>query len=221
VHVFCVLFCCVACSISNFVFTHHHFQVAGVYRILGVRDMGSNFYPFTAARKGNKLVTKGLFSKSLSISSFAYCIQDCCCSTELIDCSEQHSYKLDLTAGYVRHPMYCGLCFLSFGLCAITGSQARLALSVAFWILLNHKVRVFVAYSLLTLCYLNRYCGECDHVAQDTIVSLQCNWRPTSTYSLQPLFYCDTCINCRLSRCLQSCMKQIGISDLHISALLM
>lgn len=25
--------------------------------------MGSNFYPFTAARKGNKLVTKGLFSK--------------------------------------------------------------------------------------------------------------------------------------------------------------
>ena len=28
--------------------------------------MGSNFYPFTAARKGNKLVTKGLFSKLAS-----------------------------------------------------------------------------------------------------------------------------------------------------------
>ena len=25
--------------------------------------MGGNFYPFTSARKGNKLVTKGLFSK--------------------------------------------------------------------------------------------------------------------------------------------------------------
>lgn len=35
--------------------------------------------------------------------------------------------------------MYCGLSFLTFGLCAITGSQARLALSVAFWILLNYK----------------------------------------------------------------------------------
>ena len=35
--------------------------------------------------------------------------------------------------------MYCGLCLLTFGLCAITGSQARLALSVAFWVLLNHK----------------------------------------------------------------------------------
>lgn len=32
-------------------------------RFLGAKDMGSNFYPFTAARKGNKLVTKGLFSK--------------------------------------------------------------------------------------------------------------------------------------------------------------
>ncbi|KAL3145985.1 hypothetical protein ABBQ38_015345 [Trebouxia sp. C0009 RCD-2024] len=75
------------------------------FTFLGAKDMGSNFYPFTAARKGNKLVTKGLFR-------------------------------------YVRHPMYCGLCFLSFGLCAITGSQARLALSVAFWILLNHKANV-------------------------------------------------------------------------------
>ena len=37
-----------------------------VHRILGVRDMGSNFYPFTAARNGNKLVTKGLFSKLLN-----------------------------------------------------------------------------------------------------------------------------------------------------------
>lgn len=35
--------------------------------------------------------------------------------------------------------MYCGLSFLTFGLCAITGSQARLALSVAFWTLLNYK----------------------------------------------------------------------------------
>ena len=33
------------------------------FRFLGAKDMGSNFYPFTAARKGNKLVTKGLFSK--------------------------------------------------------------------------------------------------------------------------------------------------------------
>lgn len=73
--------------------------------ILGVRDMGGSFYPFTAARKGNKLITKGLFR-------------------------------------YVRHPIYCGLCFLSFGLCAVTGSQARLALSVAFWILLNYKANV-------------------------------------------------------------------------------
>ena len=37
-----------------------------VHRILGVRDMGSNFYPFTAACNGNKLVTKGLFSKLLN-----------------------------------------------------------------------------------------------------------------------------------------------------------
>lgn len=36
--------------------------------------------------------------------------------------------------------MYSGLIALTFGLCAITGSQARLALSVAFWLLLNHKV---------------------------------------------------------------------------------
>lgn len=51
-------------------------------------------------------------------------------------------FLIDAAAvGYVRHPMYCGLCCLSFGLCAITGSQARLALSVAFWILLNHKAR--------------------------------------------------------------------------------
>lgn len=75
------------------------------FAILGVRDMGSNFYPFTAARNGNKLVTKGLFR-------------------------------------YVRHPIYCGLGFLTFGLCAITGSQARLALSVACWILLHHQATV-------------------------------------------------------------------------------
>lgn len=75
------------------------------FAVLGVRDMGSNFYPFTAARKGNKLVTQGLFK-------------------------------------YVRHPIYCGLGFLSFGLCAITGSQARLALSVTLWIVLNHMANV-------------------------------------------------------------------------------
>ena len=44
-----------------------------------------------------------------------------------------------LIAGYVRHPVYCGLCALTFGLCAITGSQARLALSIGFWFLMNHK----------------------------------------------------------------------------------
>lgn len=41
-------------------------KICPAHRILGVRDMGSNFYPFTAARNGNKLVTKGLFSKLLN-----------------------------------------------------------------------------------------------------------------------------------------------------------
>ncbi len=41
-------------------------KTSPAHRILGVRDMGSNFYPFTAARNGNKLVTKGLFSKLLN-----------------------------------------------------------------------------------------------------------------------------------------------------------
>lgn len=77
--------------------------IGGIFvAFVGVRDLGSNFYPFTSARPGNKLVTKGFFR-------------------------------------YVRHPMYCGLCALTFGLCAITGSQARLALSVGFWLLMNHK----------------------------------------------------------------------------------
>jgi hypothetical protein len=41
-------------------------KTSPAHRILGVRDMGSNFYPFTAACNGNKLVTKGLFSKLLN-----------------------------------------------------------------------------------------------------------------------------------------------------------
>lgn len=52
-------------------------------------------------------------------------------------------------AGYVRHPIYCGLGFLTFGLCAITGSQARLALSVACWILLHHQVRIGPVFFLI------------------------------------------------------------------------
>ena len=40
-----------------------------LHRVLGVRDMGSNFYPFTAARQGNKLVTKGLFSKLFELAA--------------------------------------------------------------------------------------------------------------------------------------------------------
>ena len=50
-------------------------------RILGVRDMGSSFYPFTAARKGNKLVTKGLFSKLSALQqlpSHALALQQLC-----------------------------------------------------------------------------------------------------------------------------------------------
>ena len=44
-------------------------------RFLGAKDMGSNFYPFTAARKGNKLVTKGLFSKLTACLTTSACDQ--------------------------------------------------------------------------------------------------------------------------------------------------
>lgn len=47
-------------------------------RFLGAKDMGSNFYPFTAARKGNKLVTKGLFSKLAAfLAQLSLCPSDC------------------------------------------------------------------------------------------------------------------------------------------------
>lgn len=67
-------------------------------------------------------------SRDLKCPADAACVLCGCCVTNIV-----------CTAEYVRHPMYCGLCFLTFGLCAITGSQARLALSVAFWVLLNYK----------------------------------------------------------------------------------
>lgn len=61
-----------------------------MYRILGVRDMGSNFYPFTAARQGNKLVTKGLFSKLSEVSTllfYSVVMLLCCVKTAASTCA--------------------------------------------------------------------------------------------------------------------------------------
>ena len=134
--------------------THHHLvsvsliKFSSAHRILGVRDMGSNFYPFTAARNGNKLVTKGLFSKLLNCLLTQHAVRLSCCVTlpHPPYVLQKFTDMLGHIAGYVRHPIYCGLCFLTFGLCAITGSQARLALSVACWILLHHQVRIDPAF---------------------------------------------------------------------------
>ena len=54
--------------------------------------------------------------------------------------------------------MYCGLSFLTFGLCAITGSQARLALSAAFWILLNYKASPSASSRLNLVCLSAQDC---------------------------------------------------------------
>lgn len=48
-------------------------QLSAAFRFVGAKDMGSNFYPFTAARKGNKLVTKGLFSKLVCMLNHSAC----------------------------------------------------------------------------------------------------------------------------------------------------
>ena len=124
-------------------------KTSPAHRILGVRDMGSNFYPFTAARNGNKLVTKGLFSKLPSCLLVQHAVRLSCCVTlpQPPNVLQKSTDMLRHIAGYVRHPIYCGLGFLTFGLCAITGSQARLALSVACWILLHHQVRIDLASS--------------------------------------------------------------------------
>lgn len=50
-----------------------HSNYSAAFRFLGAKDMGSNFYPFTAARKGNKLVTKGLFSKLAACLTNSVC----------------------------------------------------------------------------------------------------------------------------------------------------
>ncbi len=127
-------------------------NISLAHRILGVRDMGSNFYPFTAARNGNKLVTKGLFSKLLNCLLTQHAVRLSCCVTlpHPPYVLQKFTDMLGHIAGYVRHPIYCGLCFLTFGLCAITGSQARLALSVACWILLHHQVRRSCLFPIMT-----------------------------------------------------------------------
>lgn len=43
--------------------------LAVLCRFVGVRDLGSNYYPFTSARPGNKLVTKGFFRKLLNAAN--------------------------------------------------------------------------------------------------------------------------------------------------------
>lgn len=43
--------------------------------------------------------------------------------------------------GYVRHPMYGGLLLATFGLAAVTQSEARLALGGLLWWVLEQKVR--------------------------------------------------------------------------------
>ena len=52
--------------------------------------MGSNFYPFTAARQGNKLVTKGLFSKLSELSTlllYSVVMLLCCAKTSASTCA--------------------------------------------------------------------------------------------------------------------------------------
>lgn len=56
-------------------------KTSPAHRILGVRDMGSNFYPFTTARNGNKLVTKGLFSKLLNCLLVQHAVRLSCCAS--------------------------------------------------------------------------------------------------------------------------------------------
>jgi protein-S-isoprenylcysteine O-methyltransferase Ste14 len=43
---------------------------------------------------------------------------------------------------YVRHPMYCGLLLAGFGFSILTGSEARLVLSAALFLVLNRKATV-------------------------------------------------------------------------------
>ena len=54
----------------------------------------------------------------------------------------------------VRHPMYAGLILGSVGLAAISLSEARLALTVLLWWILEQKVRTTCMPSAIRLLYI-------------------------------------------------------------------